>query len=104
MDVMLCIVATIYAALSIVAAAYQTKFAGMKETGVMMFCGGAALLAAAVMQWRDIPRDWMVATVGGGLICAAAFLNGKRGEQFHAAHHIVRGAITVILVIGFAVM
>ncbi len=36
-------------------------------------------------------------------ICFAAYLNGKRSDSSHPSHHLVRGAIAVLLVIGMAV-
>ena len=51
------------------------------------------------MGWVDA----LSAAPGGLLICAAAYLNGKRSGSFHLSHHLVRGGIAILLVIGMAV-
>ena len=49
------------------------------------------------MGWVDA----LSAVPGGLLICSAAYLNGKRSGNFHLSHHIIRGGIAVLLVVGF---
>lgn len=93
----ICGIAFFYAGLSMLAAVTQLKKATHKDTPVMMLSGGLLLVVAAFL-----PKvDWIVAIIGGALICIAAFLNGKRSGSFHASHHIIRFVITSLLVIGF---
>ena len=89
----------LYAALSMLAAIVQIKTSRQKDTPIMMLCGGLLLIAAVFFKHTN----WMIALVGGALICIAAFLNGKRSENFHVSHHIIRFIITLLLVIGFVI-
>ena len=97
-------IVAVYALLSVVASVHQLRTEKRKDTSVMMLCGALILIAAAVLQLLNQQFDWIVSIVGGALICAAAYMNGKRGESFHASHHIVRFVITVLFVIGFALL
>lgn len=110
----------IYAALCIAAAGAQMKTAEKKDTPALMAAGGLLLFAAAIAKifWaakgvgtlsESAPAPlgalwtygWAVVLAGGALICIAAFLNGKRGGHFHASHHIIRLALTLILAAGY---
>lgn len=97
MRYIICGITILYAGLSMLAAAAQLKTAARKDTPIMMLSGGLILIAAVFLK----STDWIAAIIGGALICTAAFLNGKRGGNFHASHHIIRLVITLLLVIGF---
>lgn len=97
MRYIICGITILYAGLSMLAAVTQIRAATHKDTPIMMLSGGLLLVVAAFLQ----NIDWIVVIIGGGLICIAAFLNGKRSESFHVSHHIIRFIITLLLVIGF---
>lgn len=101
MKYVICIITILYALLSMLAASTQLKRAEKKDTSLMMLSGGVLLLGAAVLQLTIVSFDWAVAILGGILISAAAFMNGKRDGNFHVSHHVVRGCITLALIIGF---
>ena len=48
--------------------------------------------------------DWVIALPGCIAICAAAIWNGKKSGQLHLQHHIIRMAMSLLLIIGFAVL
>lgn len=98
------IIAVLYALLSMLAASTQLKKAEKKDTSLMMLSGGVLLLGAAVLQLTTVSYDWAAAILGGALISVAAFLNGKRGGNFHLSHHVIRFCITLLLIVGFAVL
>ncbi|MBR6642895.1 MAG: hypothetical protein IKL28_04440 [Lachnospiraceae bacterium] len=95
------IIAILYALLSMLAASTQLKKAGKRDTHLMMLVGGMLLVVASILQLTNGLYDWVIATLGGILICVAAFYNGKRSGNFHANHHVVRGCITLGLIAGF---
>ena len=45
--------------------------------------------------------DALSAACGFLLVCFAAYLNGRRSGNVHLSHHLVRGGIAVLLVLGF---
>lgn len=100
------VLAILFGLLHILAAAVQLKAgdAAARSSSVVMICGGLALLGAAVGQLAGAPGYWdsLAAAAGGVLICCAAVLNGKRAGKLHPGHHVVRGALAVLLVVGFA--
>lgn len=97
MRYIICAVAILYAVLSMLAAVVFMRTAKRKDTSIMMLGGGILFILAAILQ----KADWILATVGGILICASAFMNGKRSGDFHARHHIIRFVLTLLLVLGF---
>lgn len=101
-------VTVIYALLSMLAAVVGVRMAASdakrKDTHIIMLCGGAFLLAASVTLLLKLQYDFVLAVIGGALICAAAIVNGRRGERFHLSHHIVRFVLTVILTVGFMLL
>ena len=103
MRIALCVVAALYALLSIVAAGAQLRTEKNRDTSLYMLSGGLFLFAAVLWYGIGMPLAWAAALGGCLLIGAAALINGKRGE-FHALHHVVRAALTVLLVLGFAVL
>ena len=42
--------------------------------------------------------------IGCGLICYGAYWNGKRKENFHPAHHLIRIGIALVLTILLALI
>ena len=64
--------------------------------GICAACMAAAHLAGSNPNWMDA----LGVTTGCLLICAAAYANGRRSGSAHPSHHIVRGAVAVLLVAG----
>lgn len=96
-------VAVVYAALCIYAAGTQRKDPCRRTSVVLMISGGLLLLLAAALELAGWSPAWLLAVIGGLLICQAALLNGRRNGRVHLRHHAVRFFITVLLVAGFAV-
>lgn len=94
-------VTALYALLSITAAFVQIKKENKKITPCMMICGGGIVILSVILHILHFSLSWITALVGGLLICAAAYINGKKGEKFHPVHHIVRLVFTAMLTIGF---
>lgn len=109
MRIVISIFAILFGLLHIIAAAaqFKSKDPSVRGSTVMMACGGIAVACAAISHLGGAhPMGWvdaLSAAPGGLLICAAAYLNGKRSGSFHPSHHLVRGAIAILLVIGMAV-
>lgn len=71
-----------------------------------MTCGGIALICAAIVHLTGHlsgRQDVISAVAGCLLICTAACENGRRSGNFHLSHHIVRGVIAALLVVGFLI-
>lgn len=103
MQIVLCIVSVLFGGLSLIAAISQIK-SERKSPAVLMMIGSLLLIAAAVgqlagEQWNVIP-----AFLGCAAICAAAILNGIKSKQFHIQHHVIRIALSIVLVVGFAAL
>ena len=84
---------------------FKSQDPAVRGSTVMMACGGIAVACAAISHLGGAhPMGWvdaLSAVPGGLLICSAAYLNGKRSGNFHLSHHIIRGGIAVLLVVGF---
>ena len=85
---------------------FKSKDPAARGFATAMTCGGIALICAAIVHlighlssWQDV----ISAVTGCLLICVAAWENGKRSGNFHLSHHVVRGVIAVLLVVGFLI-
>ena len=94
MQVILCIVSVLFGGLSIIAAVCQIK-TEKKSAGSLL------LIAAVICSILVMRFDFIIALVGCAAICAAAILNGIKSKQLHIQHHIIRIALSIILIIGF---
>ena len=104
MQVILCIVSALFGGLSLIAAVSQIKSEKKSLSALIMITGSLLLIAAVVCNIAGQPFDFIIAFLGCTAICAAAIMNGIKSKQFHIQHHIIRIALSVILVIGFAVL
>ena len=98
---LLYVVTVVYALLSMLAAGTQIRTAAKRDTPVLMILGGALLLLAVGLEFLALLDGWLITALGGACICVAAFLNGRRSGSFHLMHHMIRFAVTVILIVGF---
>lgn len=104
MKYVLYVITALYAILSAFAAIVQMKTAKQKSTSLMMLGGGLILIITVILHILNLRYNWIAAVVGGILICAAAFINGKKSGNFHITHHIIRFIITLLLIIGYIML
>lgn len=108
MRIVISVLAILFGALHILAAVTQFKArdAAARGFAIAMACGGIELICAAVGHLTvggPSLSDGMFAAAGCLLICASAYANGRRAGNVHLSHHIVRGGIAVLFVIGFLI-
>ncbi len=103
MQIVVCVVSVLFGALSLVAAVSQMKNEKKPFPGVLMSGGSVLLLAAAVVCLCELGWDWALALVGCVGICVAAMWNGIQSKNLHIQHHVVRIALSVLLVVGFVI-
>lgn len=101
------VLAALFGLLHIIAAAVQfrSKDPAARGSATLMVCGGIAMACAAIAHLAGAGPGWadaLSAAPGGLLVCFAAYLNGRRSGDLHLSHHLVRGAIAALLVLGFA--
>lgn len=101
MQVVLCIVSGLFGVLSLVASISQMLHEKKPFPGIVMSGGSLLLLVSAAICLSSLAWDWLSALAGCVGICAAAMYNGIQRKNFHIQHHIVRIALSVLLVIGF---
>lgn len=95
------IVSVLFGGLSAVAAISQIKTEKEPFPAVWMLAGSALLLAAAACGIGKQSYDVLLALLGCAGICAAAIMNGQMSGSFHIRHHIIRIALSLLLIIGF---
>lgn len=59
------------------------------------------MLLAVGLEMTALFDGCLIMALGGECICVAAFLNGRRSGKFHLKHHVIRFAVTFLLVIGY---
>lgn len=104
MQVILWIVSVLFGGLSLIAAASQMKNENKSPSALMMITGSLLLIAAAVCNIVGQQWDFILALLGCAAICAAAIMNGIKSGQLHIPHHVIRITLSVLLIIGFAVL
>lgn len=104
MKIALYILSAAAGGLSLSAALSQMKAEKRSSSHILMALGSLILLAAIACNLAKQSADWLLALLGTGMICTAAVWNGKRSGSFHLQHHVIRILISIILVIGYAVL
>ena len=104
MRIILCIVSVLFGGLSMIAAFSQVKSERKPISAIIMITGSMLLLAAVICNIIRQRVDFMIALSGCIAICAAAIWNGVKGGQLHIQHHIIRIVLSLILIVGFAVL
>ena len=100
MRYVVCAVAIVYALLSLYAGATQLKNPARRKSSKRMLLGGVILLAACVLELNGWSLAWLLAVIGGLLICQAALINGKATGRTKLQNHAVRFMITAFLILG----
>ena len=110
MRIAVSILAVLFGLLHLIAAAVQFKSKDPAARGlaVSMASGGICTIIAAIfhLYWGAVGSnanlsDATTLAIGCLLICAAAYMNGRQSGNVHLSHHLVRGGIAVLLVVGF---
>ncbi len=100
-DRLLWVLSVLFAVLSMYGAACQVRNPQFKQPCILMIAGGAVLIGAVAASLDGLPYDWPVALAGCAAICAAAMWNGKRCNNLHLKHHVLRIAFCLLVVVGF---
>ena len=103
MQVTLCLVSILFGGLSLIAAVSQIKSDRKAIPALVMAAGSLLLIVSVILNIAAQRFDHITAIPGCTAICAAAIWNGIKSGQFHIQHHIIRIALSILLVIGFVV-
>ncbi len=104
MNIPLCIVSALFGGLSLLASMSQIKREGMAVPSVLMALGSLVLIGAVICNLKAQPLDALLALLGCAAICAAAIWNGKKSQQFHIQHHVIRILLSLLLIAGFILL
>ena len=109
MRIAVSILAILFGLLHIVAAAtqFRSKDPAARGLAVVMASGGICVNIAAFfhLYWGAVGgnanlSDATTLAIGCLLICAAAYLNGRRSGNVHLSHHAVRCGVAILLAAG----
>lgn len=103
-QIILCVVSAIFGGLSLIAAFSQVKGEGKSIPAIAMIAGSLLLLGAVLCNVIRQRIDYIIALLGCIAICAAAIVNGVKSGKLHIQHHIIRIALSLILIAGFIVL
>ena len=104
MQIVLCTISVLFGCLSLLASVSQIKNEKKLFPAALMAVGALVLLVSVICHINGQWFDFVFALFGTAAICAAAIWNGMKSRQFHVQHHVVRIILSLILVIGFAVL
>ena len=108
MRIFVSVLAMLFGALHLAAGTYaefKGKDTAAQNNGGMMAMGGLFAFMGDCSHLSYHP-SWLHALLLAFaciFICYAAYANGRRSGNFHLSHHIVRGGIAVLLVVGFLI-
>ncbi len=108
MRIVVSILSILFGLLHLIAAftQFKAKDPAARGSATIMACGGIAVIFEAIAHLVGNNSGWLDAlpcATGCLLICFAAYLNGKRAEKVNPLHHVIRGGIAVLLVVGFVI-
>lgn len=66
-----------------------------------MLIGAMVVLAGVVLCLLDCALDWLIALTGFIMIACAALQNGRKSQNVHIEHHVIRMLLFATLSIGF---
>lgn len=104
MKIALATVSVLFGGLSVLAALSQMRTGKPLGAHITMAAGGLLLIIASVCLLTGWQGKALNAALGCALICVAAVWNGKRSGNFHIQHHIIRVALSLVLVAGFILL
>lgn len=104
LQIVLAVICGGFALLTGVAGASQLCKGVRREASLAMLAGAALLIAAVVCNLLSVTFDWLLAVAGSVLVFCSAFYNGRKSGEFHLRHHLIRFAICMVFVVGFALL
>lgn len=104
MKIALWVLSVLFGGLSLIASIAQMRTEKKANPAMIMALGAAALIAAVICDVCAQGMDVWLALAGCAAICYAAIWNGLRGGQLHIQHHIIRGLVSLALIVGFALL
>ena len=100
-DRLLWVLCVLFAVLSMYGAACQVRNPQFRQPCILMIAGGAVLIGAVAASLDGLLYDWLLALFGCTAICVAAMWNGKRCNNLHLKHHVLRIAFCALSVVCF---
>ena len=105
MRIVVSVFAVLFGLLHVIAARTQLKSTEPAARGfaIAMLCGGVCVAFEAFAHLVGNNPGWIdaiSAAAGCLLVCGCAYANGRRSGNLHPSHHIVRGTIAALLVVG----
>ena len=104
MNVVLCIISVMFGGLSLIAAISQMRAGKKSLPAILMIVGSVILVSAVICNLAKLQFDYVPALIGCMAICAAAICNGLKSGNFHVKHHVIRIILSLILIVGFALL
>lgn len=104
MNLFLRIVSIAFGGLSLLAAVYQMRAEKRSLSAGLMMGGSLLLIAAVVCNLAKLQYDFVFALAGCAAICVSAIRNGLESGNFHIQHHIIRIALSLVLIAGFVLL
>lgn len=103
MHIVVSVLAFLFGVLHIFAAVVQLgRGEADGRPSIIMFFGGVAVTCASLAHLSGtVTITLMEVAVSFLMICLAAYVNGRQAGKVHPSHHIVRGAVAVLLTVGF---
>ena len=98
------VIVSIYALLCGIAPMTKVKQWKTCPSMVSMLIGGITLGTSVVLHSSKFRNAWILALVALSCIAISAWRNGGIQGKRNLAHHIVRGVVSILLLIGFVVL
>lgn len=100
MKIALCMIAGVVVCLHAYAAIMQMRTNRNNANNVLMIIGVVLAIIGIALCLANIGIDWLISLVGFAFIIFSAIQNGRKNQNFHIRHHIIRFSVFTILTIG----
>lgn len=97
------VIALLFGILHCIAGVSQLSKGKRSLTHPAMIVGSLLTVASSVFCIISNHSDWILAIAGTVIICICALRNGQLQGKVNPLHHIIRGLIAIIIIVGFAI-
>ncbi len=104
MKIAVSILVILFGLLSAAAPAVQLRNQERRIANYIMLLGGILLAAGGVCKLAAPAPALPLAIVGAVAVCGAAIANGLKNGKVHILHHVIRIAVSILLIVGLALL
>ncbi len=104
MKIVVSILVILFGLFSAAAPAIQLRSGERRAANFIMLLGGILLVLSGIFKLAALAPALPLAIVGAVAVCGAAIANGLKNGKVHILHHVIRIAVSCLLIVGLALL